>query len=255
MEDLARVYAAALEALRTGQAAAVATVVEASGSTPRGVGAKMLVYPEGGIVGTVGGGGLEALVIEAAQAALEAGQPRELDYRGGDEAHICGGDMRIFIEVLLPRWTLLIIGAGHIGQALAELGAFLGYRVAVLDEREHFVTPERFPHANVRLTGALDEQLRSFPVTPRTCAVFVTPHHSRDERGLAVLAQHEPAYVGLLGGKRRTEATFERARALGVPEPFLARIHTPVGLDIGAETPREIALCIAAELVAVQRGG
>lgn len=253
MEELERVYAAALEALRTGQAAAVATIVEASGSTPRGVGAKMLVYPDGRIVGTVGGGGVEALVIEEAQAALAAGQPRELDYRGGEYAHICGGDLRVFIELLLPRWTLLIIGAGHIGQALAELGAFLGYRVAVLDEREDFVTPERFPQAAVRLTGAMDEQLARFPVTSQTGVVFVTPHHSRDEGGLAVLAQHEPAYVGLLGGRRRTEATFERARALGVPDAFLARVHTPVGLDIGAETPREIALCIAAELIAVQR--
>jgi xanthine dehydrogenase accessory factor len=258
VEELERVYEAALDAIRRGEPVAMATVVEARGSTPRKAGAKMLITADGRTVGTVGGGPLEARVIEEARAALADGQSRELHYRpAGDEhgaADVCGGDMRLFVEVLLSSPTLLIVGAGHIGQALAELGAFLGYRIAVLDERAELVTPERFPQADRLLTGPLEERLRALPLTDRTYAVLVTPHHSPDEKALAVLAGRSVAYVGLLGGRRRSRATFERARALGVPDAFLARVHTPVGLDIGAETPREIAVSILAEVIAVQRG-
>jgi xanthine dehydrogenase accessory factor len=258
VEELERVYEAALDAIRCGEPVAMATVVEARGSTPRKAGAKMLVYAGGRTVGTVGGGPLEARVIEEAQTALADGQSRELHYRpAGDECgagDVCGGDMRLFIEVLLSNPALLIVGAGHIAQALAELGTFLGYHIAVLDERAELVTPERFPQADRLLTGPLDERLGAIPLTDRTYAVLVTPHHSLDERALAVLAERPVAYVGLLGGRCRTQATFERARALGVPDEFLARVHTPVGLDIGAETPREIAVSILAEVIAVQRG-
>ena len=260
MGELEQVYEAALETLRRGEPAAVATVIEARGSTPREVGAKMLVYADGRTVGTVGGGPLEAWVIEKAQMALAEGQSRELEYRPVDEERgaqdVCGGDMRFFVEVLLPRSTLLIIGGGHIGQAVAELGALLGYRVAVLDERAEMVTPERFPQANALLSGPLDKELRAFPLTSQTYVVLVTPHHAftGDERALAVLAERPVAYVGLLGSHRRSQATFERARALGVPGESLARVHTPIGLNIGAETPREIAVSILAEIIAVQRG-
>jgi len=267
VEELERVYQAALEAIRQGEPAAVATVIAVRGATPRKVGAKMLVYADGRTIGTVGGGPMEAQVIEEARAALAEGQSRELQYQpeSGSVGRlapaeergalaICGGDMRIFIEVLLSRPTLLIIGGGHIGQALAELGMFLGYRIAVLDERPEVVTVERFPQADVLLSGPLDQQLRAIPLTERTYVVLVPPHHSRDEEALAVLARHPVPYVGLLGSGRRTRATFERARATGVPDVFLARVHTPVGLDIGAETPREIAVSILAEIIAVQRG-
>lgn len=258
IEELERVYEAALEAIRRGEPAAVATVIEARGSTPREAGAKMLVYADGRTVGTVGGGPPEAWVIEEARAALVEGQPRVLQYQPvgqeGRAIDACGENMRFLIEVLLPRPTLLIIGAGHIGQAVAELGAFLGYRIAVLDERAEMVTPERFPQADVLLAGPLDEQLRNFPLTEQTYAALVTPHHSRDEKALAVLAEQPVPYVGLIGSRRRTQATFKRARAMGVPDEFLARVHTPIGLDIGAETPREIALSIVAEVLAVQRG-
>ena len=258
VEEMEQVYQAALEAIRHGEPAAVATVIETRGSTPRQAGAKMLIYADGRAVGTVGGGPLEGQVIEEAQAALAEGTPRELVHRLTDaergDPSICGGDMRLFIEVLLPRPTLLIVGGGHIGQAVAELGAFLGYRIAVLDERAEMVTPERFPQADVLLSGLPDNQLRAFPLTEQTCAVLVTPHDAPDEKTLAALAGRPLGYVGLLGSRRRTQATFERARASGVPDEFLACVHTPIGLDIGAQTPREIALSILAEVIAAQRG-
>jgi xanthine dehydrogenase accessory factor len=217
----------------------------------------MLIYADGRTVGTVGGGGAEARVIEQAKAALAEGHARELSFELVDEERgdpgICGGDMRIFVEVLTPRPTLLILGAGHVGQAVAELGDFLGYRIAVMDERPAMVTPERFPWAEMRLAGDLRDQVVGFPLTEHTYVVMVTPHHSLDEKVLEVLVGRPWAYVGLIGSRRRTAHTFERARQAGVPDGLLEQVHTPVGLDIGAETPREIAVSIMAEIVAVQR--
>jgi len=255
-DEMEQVYQAALEAIRQGEPAALATILEAKGSTPRAAG-KMLIYADGRTVGTVGGGGVEARVVEEAQAAIAEGKSRELEYRLVDEERgdpgICGGDMRIFVEVLAPRPTLLIVGGGHIGQAMAELAAFLGYRVAVADERPEMVTEERFPQAEVRMAGDPVQQVKGFPLTAHTYVVMVTPHHTLDEKVLAVLADRSVPYVGLIGSRRRTAHTFERAREAGISDDFLERVHTPIGLDIGAETPREIAVSILAEIIGVQR--
>lgn len=256
MDQIEDVYEAALAAVRRGEPAVMAVVVEAHGSTPREPGAKMLVYGDGRTVGTVGGGAAEAWVIDQAQEALEDGRSRLLERSPeGDAEDACGSAMHFFVDVLLPQPTLLIIGAGHIGQAVASIGAWLGYRIAVLDERPSLVCAERLPDADIFLSGPLEERLCQFPLTEHTYAVLVTPHDSRDERALAVLADHPVPYVGLLGSSRRTAATFKRARELGVPDAFLERIHTPIGLDIHAETPREIALSIMADITVVRRGG
>lgn len=257
-EELERVYQAILDALRAGKPAAVATVVEVGGSAPRGAGAKMLVFADGSTVGTVGGGGVEARVIEEAKAAIAEGRGREVHYRLQDpqrgDPGVCGGDMRILIEVLPPRPTLLILGAGHLGLAVAELGAFLGYRIVVMDERPDMATPERFPWADACITGDLAEEVARFPVNESTYVVMVTPHYTQDAAVLAALAGRPVAYVGLIGSRRRSALTFQKAREQGVPEDWLSRVYTPIGLDIGAETPREIAVSILAEIIAVQRG-
>ena len=258
VEELERIYEEILKAIRQGQPIAVATVVEAGGSTPREVGAKMVIYPDGRTVGTIGGGGVESRVIEEAKEALAERQSREVAYRLVDEERgdpgICGGNMRIFIEVLPVRPTLLIIGGGHVGQAVAELGAFLGYRIVVVDDRPEMVTEERFPWAEERLAEDPAEAVERLPLDEHTYLVMVTPHHSLDERVLVKLVDRPVAYIGLIGSRRRTAHTFQRAREAGVPESLLERIHTPIGLDIGAETPREIAVSILAEVIAVQRG-
>lgn len=257
-EELERVYQAILDALRAGKPAAVATVMEVEGSTPRGAGAKMLILADGTTVGTIGGGGVEAHAIEEARTAIAEGRSREVVYRLQDPARgdpgVCGGDMRIWIEVLPLRPTLLILGAGHLGQAVAELGAFLGYRIVVMDDRPGLATPERFPWADRWITGDLAEEVARFPVDAHTYVVMVTSHYSGDAAVLAALTNRPLAYVGLVGSRRRTALTFQRAQELGVPPEWLERVHTPIGLDIGAETPREIAISILAEVVAVQRG-
>jgi xanthine dehydrogenase accessory factor len=201
---------------------------------------------------------VEARVIEEAQAAIAEGESRELNYSLVDEKRgdpgICGGNMRIFVEVLAVRPTLLILGGGHVGQAVAELGALLGYRIAVLDERPELVTEERFPWAETLLTGDVVQQIVDFPLTEHTYVVMVTPHYTLDYKVLEVLAGRPMAYLGLIGSKRRSKLTFEGAREAGVPEDFLEQIHTPIGVDIGAETPKEIAVSILAEIIGVQRG-
>jgi xanthine dehydrogenase accessory factor len=252
-EELETIYEAILEALRSGQAAAVATVVATGESAPREPGAKALILPDGRIVGTVGGGDAEAFVIEEARAAIAAGRPREVVHQAGARADACGEDVRILIEVLPPRPTLVIVGAGHVAQAVSELGAFLGYRVAVVDDRAELATAERFPDAASRVVGDPAESLTELPLNDQTYVVIVTPHRSPDEEILAALAGRPVTYVGLMGGRRRTEHTFRRARELGIPKGFLDHIHTPVGLDIGAQTPREIAVSILAEIIDLQR--
>lgn len=253
MDSLEHIFEAALEAMRRGEPVAMATVIATRGSAPRGAGTKMLVYADGRTLGSVGGGALEAQAATAARQALADGLTCELDW--SPESATCSAGVRVFIEPLLPCPTLLIVGAGHVGQATAELGAFLGYRVAVADPRPELMTPDRFPHGADLWVGAPADRLREFPFTPQTYVVLLTPHEPGEEDLLALLAQRACAYVGLIGSQRRTQATFERARALGVPEDLLARVHRPVGLDIGAETPREIAVSILAEVIAVQRRG
>jgi len=257
-EETELVLQAALEAIRQGRAAALATVLEARGSTPRGAGAKMLVYTDGRTVGTVGGGVVESRVVERGKEAITSGEPVELVWRSSEQesgtATDCAGDMRIFIEPLTSRPMVVVIGAGHVGQAVTELASFLGYRIAVLDERSVLVTPERFPRAAELFAGDLAEQVKSLDLDEHSCVVIVTPHGSKDEKVLAAVADRTVGYVGLIGSQRRTAHTFARAREAGVADALLEQVHAPIGLDIGAETPREIALSIMAEIIAVQRG-
>jgi xanthine dehydrogenase accessory factor len=258
IEEMEKVYAAVLEAIRAGQSAALVTVIEAKGSTPRGVSAKMLVYPDGRTVGTVGGGGVEARAIDEARDAVKANESRELAYdlvneERGDPG-ICGGSMRLFVEVLAPRPTLLILGGGHVGQSVAELGAFLGFRIVVADDRPEMVTEDRFLWADALLTGDMAGQVAEYPLDEHTYLVMVTPHYATDEKVLEVLADRQVAYIGMIGSRRRSALTFERAREAGVAEALLERVHTPIGLDIGAQSPREIAVSIMAEVIAVQHG-
>jgi xanthine dehydrogenase accessory factor len=217
----------------------------------------MLVYADGRSVGTVGGGAVESHVIEHAQKAIASGEPAELEWRASEQgqgsAAECGGDSRIFVEPLQSGPRLLVIGAGHVGQAVAELAGFLGYRVDVLDERSELVTRERFPRAATLLVGDPAVELKHLALTEQTHVVIVTPHEAADWEVLAAVADRPVGYVGLMGSQRRTAHTFAQAREAAVPDALLEQVHAPIGLDIGAETPREIALSIMAEIIRVRR--
>lgn len=257
-EELEMVYQATLEAMQRGEPAAVATVIAKEGAGPREIGAKMLILADGRTVGTIGGGAAEAQVITEAKEAMAEGSSREVICAGesqpGTDHSACSEGVRLFIEVIPARSTILIIGAGHVGQAVAEMGTSLGYRTVVLDQRQELLAQDLFPATTTQILGDPAELLSSLSVDNSTYVVIVTPHNSPDEFILAALNELPVAYIGLMGSQRRTAATFERASEIGLSAAFLERVHTPIGLDIGAETPREIAVSILGEIISLRQG-
>jgi xanthine dehydrogenase accessory factor len=237
---------------------AMATIVSSKGSTPRGK-AKMIVLADGTTFGTVGGGLVEAKVIAEARKALDFDRPAMLDYSldhgpgPGSLDMECGGAMRVFVEVFGARPRVLIAGGGHVGLEIAKLARSIGYRVAVVDDRPDFVTSERFPMAaELYVQTDLDSALAAAPVDGNTCVVIAT--HAGDERALRRFAGSDCRYLGFLGSRRKVRVLVDRLRAEGFPDAQLARIRAPIGLDLGAETPEEIAVSIIAEIMAVVTG-
>jgi len=252
------VYRALLDSMRAGQPVALVTLVQTRGSTPRKVGAKMLVRSDGSAVGTVGGGAMEERAIADALSSLEEGRSRLVDYslrgREGDLG-LCGGDAKAFIEVVQPRPTLLIAGAGHIGQSLAKLGALLDFRIVVADDREGYATLDRVPSAGRVETVSPDEFGETVDITRHHYVVIATRSHEQDAVVLRQVVESPAAYIGLIGSRRKVAAIFDRLLDQGVSSEALARVHAPIGLDIGAATPDEIAMSILAEILMVNRGG
>ena len=244
---------AALETLRTGETVALATIVRAHGSTPRATGTKMLVYPDGRILGTIGGGEMEKRVVEEAKAALARGGSRLMHYKlqeteSGDPG-VCGGENDVFIDVMAGKKRLLIIGAGHLGQKVGELGVFLGMDVIVFDDRSNYANKKRFPDAREIIVGDVGEELKRFPITPWCHVVIATRGHELDSVALAAVIDSPARYIGMIGSKRKRERIYGELAAQGINRELLDRVHAPVGLDIGAETPEEIAVSIMAEIV------
>lgn len=252
-------YAEILKAYEENRPLALCTVIRARGSVPRHETAKMLVHPDGRIQGTVGGGELEARVIREALQALQEGHPRLVRYtlsdpRAGDPG-VCGGEVEIFIEPLLPPPTVLIIGAGHVGRALAHLAKWLGFRVLVSDDRPEFCTPEWIPEADGFLVGPPEEVLPGAPIHAQTYIVLTTRNHPLDVRILPLILDRPAPYIGVIGSKRRWLLTAKALQERGIPMEQLARVRSPVGLELNAETPEEIAVSIMAEIIAFRRGG
>jgi xanthine dehydrogenase accessory factor len=254
-----RVLEALLEAQANGEAAVLATITRARGSVPRNSGAKMVVYADGRIVGTVGGGEMESLVMREAASALEDGRPRVVPYSLVDPARgdpgVCGGEVEIYVEPYMPPPTLLVIGCGHVGRAVAELGSWLGYRVAVSDDRVEMATPEQTPGADVYLPGSIDDVLAQLKVNGHTYVVATTRNVKIDRQILPKLVATDAPYIGVIGSRRRWAAARELLLEDGLTDEQLARFHSPIGLEINAETPTEIALSIMAEITLLRRGG
>lgn len=252
-------YREVLKACEENRPVALCTVIRARGSVPRHEAAKMLVYPDGQIRGTIGGGEMEARVIHEALQALQEGHPRVVRYvlsdpKQGDPG-VCGGEVEIFIEPLLPPPTILIIGAGHVGRALAHLAKWLGFRVLVSDDRPEFCTSEWIPDADGFLVGPPEEVLPGAPIHARTYVVLTTRNHPLDVRILPLILDTPAPYIGVIGSKRRWLLTAKVLREKGIPFEQLARVRSPVGLELNAETPEEIAVSIMAEIIAIRRGG
>jgi xanthine dehydrogenase accessory factor len=274
--------------------------VRTRGSTPQKAGAIMLVYPDGGSTGTIGGGCVEAEVKTRALKLMLDRSDRLLAFKlnhdlGWDDGLICGGVMDVAVQIvanpaqaavfrnatdqlsagavadlhisvpdergqlvhfsvpLQPAPTLVIAGAGHVGTALAAVAHQLDFRVIVMDDRPDLATPERFPHAMIRI-GPVESELEKLQMTMQTYVVIVTRGHRRDTQALAAVVRSPAAYIGLIGSRRKIITIFAELREQGVAPEQISKVHAPIGLSIGAVTPGEIAISIAAELIAHRRG-
>lgn len=260
MEEMRAVYTALIEAQDKGLPAALATVVSVKGSVPRHEGSKMLVYADSRFVGTVGGGAMEALVIGEALAALADGQTRMRSYALNDLAAgdpgICGGTVEVFIEPLAIAPKLLVIGGGHVGKALAQLGKWMDFRVILSDDRAEFCNPEYLPGMDDYVICKPAEIAQHTIIDVHTYIAAVTRGLPVDINLIPALLATDPAYIGLIGSRRRWALT---ARALkeqhGLTTTQLTRIRAPIGLELQAESPKEIAISIMAEITMLRHGG
>jgi xanthine dehydrogenase accessory factor len=244
------------ECLKDGVPVALVTVTDFQGSVPREPGAKMLVFEDGSIAGTVGGGKLELQATQDAVKALSEGKARKAFYDlEPDLGMICGGRVEVFIDVFTDTLKIVILGGGHIGEKLAALSAVLGISHIVADERPEFSKADRFPSARKVLTGPPDEALKRLRVGKNTAVVIVTHGHAHDRRGL-VAAMGTPAfYIGMIGSRKKVREVFESCRGEGLSPDSDPRVYAPIGLDLGGRTPEAIAVSILAEVLQVWHGG
>jgi len=256
---MASIYQALSELEKNNTSAALCTVVKSEGSTPRHVGSKMLVYPDGKFIGTVGGGELESRVIQAALDSLTLGSAQNLSYTMADPSRgdpgVCGGTVEVFVEPILPPAMVVVIGAGHVGKAVVHLAKWLGFLVAVSDDRTEFCNPEAVPGADAYYPVSMGELPEHLQINNRTYIVITSRGAGVDVEGLPGLLESQPAYIGVIGSKRRWLTTVKGLKEKGVSEEKIASVHSPMGLELNAETPEEIAVSILAEVLMMRDRG
>ena len=253
------VFAAVADALERGEPAALVTIVATHGSTPQRVGAKMLVFGDGRQVGTIGGGCYENDAFWKAREAITTRKPQLLHYELDDDfaqetGLICGGQMSVYIEPIEPSPELYVIGAGHVGYHLATMAQEVGFQVHVVDDREKFASRERFPNATEVVTEDIPAWLERTALPSHAYVVIVTRGHNNDLDALRALAPRELRYLGLIGSRAKVARISDQLLSEGMPPEVLKQVHAPIGLDIGAVTPQEIAVSILSELIAVKHG-
>ena len=253
------VFAALTEALERGEEVALVTIVAATGSTPQRVGSKMLVFPDGRTVGTIGGGCYENDAFWKAREAIKARRPLNVKYELNDDfaqetGLICGGQMEVFIEPVEASPDVYVFGAGHVGYWVSKMAHDVGFRVHVIDDREKFANSERFGEGIDVIVEDIPTWIEQHPLPPTAYAVIVTRGHTHDLDALRELASQRLRYLGLIGSKAKIRRIFDELQREGVPAESLKAVHAPIGLDIGAITPQEIAVSIVAELIAAKHG-
>jgi xanthine dehydrogenase accessory factor len=254
------IYEALLAAQSAGEPAALATVVSVQGSVPRQAGSKMLVRADGSIVSTIGGGAMESRVIKEALDAMRDGQTRMPSYTLNDitvgDAGICGGTVQVFIEPVGIAPTLLVIGIGHVGKALAELGKWAGYRVVISDDREAFCNPNYLPGMDGYVVCKPGEITQHMQVNARTYVAAVTRGLPVDIDLIPALLATDAAFIGVIGSRRRWAITVKDLQEKrGLTNEQVSRVYAPIGLELNAETPHEIAVSILAQIIMLRRGG
>lgn len=242
-----------------GERAVLATVISSHGSAPRRAGAKMLIKEDGTFIGTIGGGGVEHQIREKVTEVMNSGEPQvvhfDLSGRGEGAAMICGGQMDVFLEPILPLETLYLFGAGHISQSTAAMGKMLGFRVVVIDPRPEYSNSNLFPDAESLIVEEYDNAFPQLNVDKDSYIVIYTTGHVFDEQCLHFAVGTEAKYIGMIGSKKKVMEVKERLVQKGVSQRQLDRVNAPIGLEIGAETPQEIAISILAEIIKVKRIG
>jgi len=253
------VYAEVVRLRKLGQKCAVATIVEVNGSIPSYESAKMLVREDGSFLGTIGGGCVEADVWTAAREVIETEQPKHLNFNLGQDAAydnglICGGQLNIFVEAVIPQPHAYIFGAGHISKSLSKVANLAGFATVVIDDRESFANAERFPEAEAVYAGDYEEVFPKLEINTSAYIVIVTRGHKDDMRVLRWAIETPARYVSMIGSKRKVISVMKELveKENIAPEAF-ERLHAPMGLEIGAISPEEIAVSVVAEMIAVRR--
>lgn len=254
---MADIYQEIVRIKEEGKEAALVTIVSVTGSTPREEGTKMLVKPDGNTLGTIGGGNLEAQVIEEAVRVIKQGKPKRLHMslttkEAEEVGMICGGDLEVFIEPILTPSSLHIFGGGHVSLPLAKMGKLLGFQIAVIDDRAEFAHPDRFPEADILLAEEFTSAFPKLKIDKSSYIVIVTRGHQHDELVLEWAVGTPAKYIGMIGSKTKVKTIFSHLLAKGITNHQLDRVHAPIGLEIGAQTPEEIAVSILAEIVKVR---
>lgn len=244
----------ALNASLKGQKYAFATVVETTvKGTPRKAGAKMIVLEDGTLFGTIGGGRNEKEAQKACLKAIRSAKPSLLTYDlfGKGEQAVCGGRMKVFIEPYVVKKHLIICGAGHIALPLSVIAKMLNYRVTIIDDRKSFANKRRFPHVDKIVVGNHAKKLAIMSIDQNTHIMIMTQGHEYDFDCVKAAVKSDVGYLGVISSKPKRAKLFKELRKKRIPARFIKRIHIPAGIDIGSQTPEEIAISIAAELVAV----
>jgi xanthine dehydrogenase accessory factor len=254
MDDI---YEAITRLRRLGERAVLATIVSTRGSAPRKEGAKMLVHADGRIVGTVGGGSLENQVHREALKLIEKNESQLMHFEltnedASKEGMVCGGTVDVFLDPIHASPTLFIFGGGHISLTLARIGKMVGFRIVVIDDRCEFANAERFPEADETMVGELSSILPKLDIKGSSYVVIVTRGHQHDAQVLEWAVTTQAAYVGMIGSRKKIHTIFSYLKSKGITQEQLDRVHSPIGLAIGAETPEEIAVSIVAELIQVR---
>jgi len=256
---MTEILSEALKRVNSGETIALVTIIETKGSTPREVGAKMLVNKDGLIAGTIGGGITEARAIEEAQQALKERKGRLLAYHltkeeaAFDEGAICGGEMKIFIDIFQPKEEVLIFGAGHIAVCVSKLAKMVGFRVTIINDRKEFANQDNFPEADEIITEDTEKALTHLKITHSTYIIIVTRGHLKDEEALGLVIKSGAKYIGMIGSRKKNATVFQNLEEQGISAEELKKVHAPIGIDIKAQTPEEIAVSIIAEIIQIRR--
>lgn len=256
MADLS-IMKKAIEEIDSGNELAIATITKSEGSTPRGKGTSMIVLRDGSIHGTIGGGALEKHVIGLCIVAIKEGQSESvdlpLDSKGVEM--ICGGGVEVFIDVYKIKPKLLIVGGGHVGYALYKIASLLDFDITIFEDREEFLTPERFPLAKELVLGNVRETLKNYKIDENSYIVIVSRSHNYDQESLEEVVNSNAKYIGSMGSKRKIITMMDNLRELGFLEESLNKVYAPIGLNIAAESPEEIAMSIMSEILLVKNQG